>query len=76
LLQLRIECAAGDAELGACLENAQAGNAHVDVLALRFGDQPVERRIVEVAPPLFGRRAVAALPFSRTRPQRAARPIV
>ena len=43
-----------------------AGNAHVEVLALRFGDQPVERRIVEVAPPLFGRRAVAGLPFSRT----------
>ena len=51
LLQLRIQRAAGDAELGARLHDAQAGGAHVGVQALRFGDQLVEHRVVEIAPP-------------------------
>jgi hypothetical protein len=65
LLQLRIERAAGDAELGARFENAQAGRADVVVPVLRFGDQPVEHRIVEIAPPLFGRPAIALLHVRR-----------
>ena len=52
LLQLRIQPAAGDAELGARLHDAQAGGAHARVQPLRLGHQLVEHRVVELAPPV------------------------
>jgi hypothetical protein len=52
LLQLRVAPAAGDAELGAGLEDAQGGDAQVGVVDVRFGDQALEQRVVELRPPL------------------------
>ena len=56
LLQLRVEPAAGNAELGARFEDAQAGRADIVVLALRFGHQRIQHRVVEIAPPLIRNR--------------------
>ena len=43
LLQLRIERATGDAELGARLENAQPGNSRIPSVArLLYSDRPVQ----------------------------------
>jgi hypothetical protein len=47
----------------------------VRVDALRLGDQRVEHRIVEVAPPVLGPRARPAALFLGQRRQRAARPV-
>ena len=53
LLQLRIKGTAGDAQLSAGFHDAQAGGPNAGVEALRFGNQLVERWIVEIAPPVF-----------------------
>ena len=58
LLNLRVERAAGDAELGARFHDAKTGGAHVRIRALRLGNQLVEHRVVEVAPPLLHLRAL------------------
>jgi hypothetical protein len=72
LLLLRIEQAAGDRQLRARFQDAHAGRAHVRVGALRLGDQRVEHRVVEVAPPFLGlrrgRRAVPPPAPSASRP--------
>ncbi len=65
LLQLRIQRAAGDAELGARLHDANAGGANARVQPLRLGDQLVEHRVVEVAPPLVARRSCACAALRR-----------
>ena len=76
LLHLRIARAAGDAELRARFHDAQAGGAHVRIHALRLGDQLVEHRVVEVAPPLLqlphARRAGSAASGSREPPFQSA----
>src|SRR5438045_2492631 len=51
LLDLRIARAAGDAELGARLHDPQAGGPHVGIDPQCLGDEPIEHRIVEAAPP-------------------------
>ncbi len=53
LLHLRVERAPGDTEIGARLENPQAGNAYIGVAAQRLVDQRIEHWVVEAAPP-FG----------------------
>ena len=47
LLQLRIAVAAGDAEQGPALQDAQARDAQRRILASRRLDQAVQHRIVE-----------------------------
>ncbi len=75
LLLLRIEQAAGDRQLRARFQDAHAGRARVRVGALRLGDQRVEHRVVEVAPPFLARRARPLTFFRRQRGERAARPV-
>ncbi|MCY1308349.1 hypothetical protein D9M70_583500 [compost metagenome] len=61
LLHLRVTAAAGDAQLRAGLQHAQAGNAQRRVAGLGFGDQAVQLRIAELAPPLHVLRRRALL---------------
>ena len=80
LLHLRVERAAGDAELGARFHDAKTGGAHVRIHALRLGDQLVEHRIVEVCATtpaaarcaeLAGRRPATRASRPSSRPARA-----
>ena len=48
LLQLRVEPAARNAELGPRFEDAQVSREDIGILALRFGHQGVQHRIVEI----------------------------
>ena len=52
LLQLRIAPAVGDAELGARFEHPQAGDPQRRTAGVGLGDQAVQHRVVELAPPL------------------------
>ena len=75
LLHLRVERAAGDPELGARFHDAQTGDPHVGIHALRLGNQLVEHGIVEVAPPLLRLSAARHPRVSGQRLERATRPV-
>ena len=74
LLQLRIQPAAGDAELRPRLHDAQAGGTYSRVQPLRLGHQLVEHRVVELAPPIVVAGLSATRRFFGQRAPRAAGP--
>ena len=77
-LQLRKHLAGGDAQLGAGLDDAQAGDLQRQVLLVGELDQAIEGRIVERLPPRLSaavwvaRRGIAHIPASRRSPWSAA----
>ena len=74
LLHLRIQRAAGDAELRARLHDPQAGRAHVGIDTQRLVHQSIEHGIVEATPPLDRLLAAARAGRGRQGLERAAGP--
>ncbi len=74
LLLLRVEQAACNHQLCPRLQDAHPRRTHVGIDALGLGDQALQHRVIEIAPPLLGLRFRLAALFGRQRIERAARP--